>query len=89
MLIDISLVPAKVANKAQIDRLNAVFDRLSACMVDQVTLPEPGSGFRTSNLIRVYLQAHLRRALQMTEAAFTEFFDGRGVVAIMCARLLR
>jgi hypothetical protein len=24
--------------------------------------------------------------LQLTEAAFTEFFDGRGVVAIMCAR---
>lgn len=86
MLIDISFVPPSVANKAQIDRLNNVFDRLSARKVNQLTIPEPGSGFRVSNLIRVYLQAHLRRMLQITEAAFVEFFDGRGVVAIMCAR---
>jgi hypothetical protein len=59
---------------------------LSARMVDQIVLPEPGSGFRASNLIRVYLQSHMRRMLQLTEAAFTEFFEGRVVVAIMCAR---
>jgi hypothetical protein len=28
----------------------------------------------------------MRRMLQLTEAAFTEFFEGRVVVAIMCAR---
>jgi len=55
-------------------------------MVDQITIPEPGSGFRASNLIRVYLQAHLRRMLQLVEGAFVEFFDGRGVVGIVCAR---
>jgi hypothetical protein len=86
MLIDPAIVPPEVANPRQIANLNAVFDRLSTRMVDQIRLPEPGSGFRASNLIRVYLQSHLRRMLQLTEAAFTEFFDGRGVVAIMCAR---
>jgi hypothetical protein len=86
MLIDISLVPAGVANRAQVDRLNAAHDRLSARKVDRLAIPEPGSGFRASNLIRVYLQSHLRRMLQLTEAAFNEFWDGRGVPAILCAR---
>jgi len=86
MLIDFELIPPGVASRSQITKLNAVFDRLSARQVNQIRLPEPGSGFLASNLIRVYLQSHLRRMLQLTEAAFTEFFDGRGVVAILCAR---
>jgi hypothetical protein len=87
MLIDdYALVPPGVASRQQVDRLNAVHSRLTARMVDQITIPEPGSGFRASNLIRIYLQAHMRRMLQLVEGAFVEFFDGRGVVAIMCAR---
>ena len=86
MLIDFDIVPPGIASQAQVEGLNAVFDRLTARLVDQIKLPEPGSAFRASNLIRVYLQSHLRRMLQLTEAAFSEFFDGRGIVAIMCAR---
>jgi hypothetical protein len=86
MLIDPTTVPAGVANPRQVALLNDTFDRLTARRVDKITLPEPGSGFRASNMIRVYLQAHLRRMLQLTEGAFSQFFDGRGVVAIMCAR---
>ncbi len=86
MLIDYAIVPSGIASPQQVDQLNAVHARLTARMVDQITIPEPGSGFRASNLIRVYLQAHMRRMLQLVEGAFVEFFDGRGVVAIMCAR---
>jgi hypothetical protein len=86
MLIDFDIVPTGIASRAQVDGLNAVYDRLTARLVDQIKLPEPSSAFRASNLIRVSLQAHLRRILQLTEAAFSEFFDGRGIVAIMCAR---
>jgi hypothetical protein len=86
MLIDFDIVPAVIASRDQVDRLNAVYERLTARLVDEIKLPEPGSTFRVSNLIRVYLQSHLRRMLQLTEAAFSEFFDGRGIVAIMCAR---
>jgi len=86
MLIDTALAPDGVANRRQVENLNAVFDRLSARRVEKIMLPELGTGFRASNPIRVYLQSHMRRMLQLTEAAFTEFFDGRGVVAIMCAR---
>jgi hypothetical protein len=53
MLIDIALVPVDVANRRQVEKLNAVFDRLSARRVDKIMLPELGSGFRASNLIRV------------------------------------
>jgi hypothetical protein len=53
MLIDIALVPVGVANRRQVEKLNAVFDRLSARRVDKIMLPELGSGFRASNLIRV------------------------------------
>ncbi len=86
MLIDFPLVPPGVATRKQIENLNTAFERLTTRLVPQITIPEPGSGFRASNLIRVYLQSHLRRMLQLTEAALTEFFDGRGVVAILCAR---
>lgn len=86
MLIDFSLIPPGVANPKQIQNLNEAFDRLSAKLVAEIKIPEPVSGFRASNLIRVYLQSHLRRMLQLTEAALNEFFDGRGVPAILCAR---
>jgi hypothetical protein len=86
MLIDYAIVPSGIASRRQVDQLNAVYARLTARMVEQITIPEPGSGFRASNLIRVYLQSHMRRMLQLVEGAFVEFFDGRGVAAIMCAR---
>ena len=86
MLIDFEIVPPGIASRRQVEQLNAVHARLTARMVDQITLPEPGFGFRASNLIRVYLQAHMRRMLQLVEGAFVEFFDGRGIAAILCAR---
>jgi hypothetical protein len=45
MLIDIALVPVGVANRRQVEKLNAVFDRLSARRVDKIMLPELGSGW--------------------------------------------
>jgi hypothetical protein len=86
VLINYEIIPAGLATRAQVEKLNAVHARLSARMVDHIKIPESGSGFRASNLIRVYLQAHMRRMLQLVEAAFVEFFDGRGVAAILCAR---
>jgi hypothetical protein len=86
MLIDFDLVPPDIASRSQVEQLNAVHARLSARLVEQIAIPERGSGFRASNMIRVYLQAHLRRMLQLVEGAFVEFFNGRGVVAIICAR---
>ena len=86
MLIDFSLIPLGVSSKSQVDALNAVHARLTARLVDQIRIPEGRSNFRGSNYIRVFLQAHLRRMLQLVEGAFTSFFDGHGVVALICAR---
>jgi hypothetical protein len=86
MLIQYDTVPPGISTRRQVDDLNAVYDRMIARRVDQIRLPEPGSGFRASNYVRVYLQAHMRRMLQQVEAAFSEFFSQRGVVALTCAR---
>jgi hypothetical protein len=86
MLIDFSLISPGVASKSQVDALNAVHAGLTARLVEQIVIPEGRSTFRGSNYIRIFLQAHLRRILQLVEGAFTLFFEGRGVVALMCAR---
>jgi hypothetical protein len=66
MLIDQAIVPSGIASQQQVDQLNAVHARLTARMVDQITIPEPGSGFRASTLIRVYLQAKCARLSEST-----------------------
>jgi hypothetical protein len=86
MLIDFNLVPAGISSRKQVDELNALNDRLTERLVDRIIIPEGQSCFRASNYIRVYLQAHLRRMLQLLEGALVNFFESRGVVALMCAR---
>ena len=51
-----------------IDDANAVVERLRALRVTQIVLPEPVTGLRVPNLVRCYLQAHLRRCLMFLEA---------------------
>jgi hypothetical protein len=53
-LIDAALIPGDVFPRKAIDDLNALYDRLEARKIDKIVLPESPSGFRTSNLIRVY-----------------------------------
>ena len=88
MLIDFSLIPTGVASSAQIGALNDVHTKLTLRLVDQIVIPEGKSGFRPSNLIRVYLHSHLRRMLQLSECALSSYFDGQGVVAMLCGRAL-
>jgi hypothetical protein len=55
MLIDHAIVPSGIASQQQVDQLNAAHARLTARMVDQITIPEAGSSFRASNLIRSFV----------------------------------
>jgi hypothetical protein len=48
----------------------------------------PKSGFRASNVIRVYCQAHLRRCLVLFDSAYGLFFAGNGLVSLMCVRAI-
>jgi hypothetical protein len=51
-------------------------------------MPEPGSGFRASNVIRTYCQAHLRHCLVLAESAYDLFFTENGLVSLMCVRAI-
>jgi hypothetical protein len=70
------------------DELNALIDRLQNVKVAQIILPEPPAGLRVPNLIRCYLQAHLRRCLIFLEAGVAELEAGRPLATELCARAL-
>lgn len=87
-LIDASLVPREVFPRKAIDDLNALYDRVEARKVEKIVLPESQSGFRTSNLIRVYCQANLRRCLVLASSSYGLFFIENGLVSLMAARAI-
>ena len=54
----------------------------------QIVLPEPGTGLRVPNLVRCYLQAHVRRCLAFVEAGAAELDAGRPLAAELCTRAI-
>jgi hypothetical protein len=68
-LFDPSTVPSNVVTAAGVQRVNEIVKRLRARRVDLIQVKEPESRFRVSDIVRVYSQAHLRRALMFIAAA--------------------
>jgi hypothetical protein len=87
-LFDPASVPADVLSPGGVAEVNAVVERLRARLVDRVELQEPVSRFRVSNMARVYTQSHLRRSLQLIEAAHDLVYAGHGLAALMIVRSL-
>jgi hypothetical protein len=87
-LIDPALIPARVLSRKRVDELNALYDRLEARRVDKIIVPESPSGFRPSNLVRVYSQSHLRRCLVLARSAYGLFFIENGLVSLMAVRAI-
>jgi hypothetical protein len=85
-LFDPAYVPADVLSPDGVAEVNAVVERLRAGLVDRVELQEPVSRFRVSNMARVYSQSHLRRCLQLIEAAHHLVYVGQGLAALMIIR---
>jgi hypothetical protein len=85
-LFDPARVPPDVVSSEGVRQVNAMIERLRGRLVDRLQIAEPGTGFRLSNMIRSYTQAHLRRSLQYIEGAEEEVFASRGLVAISCVR---
>jgi hypothetical protein len=71
-----------------IDDANAVVERLRALRVTQIVLPKPDTGLKVPNLVRCYLQAHLRRCLMFLEAGAAELEAGRPLATELCTRAL-
>jgi hypothetical protein len=70
------------------DAINALIERLQSLRVSQIVLPEPPIGLRVPNLVRSYLQAHLRRCMTFVEAGVAEIDAGRALAAELCSRAL-
>lgn len=68
--------------------VNALVGRLRARLVDRIDLPEPPTGTRLFNMIRSYLQAHLRRALTFLDGGYAEYLAGRPLMTEMAARAI-
>ena len=68
--------------------VNALIDRLRSRLVQRIDLPEPPTGVRLFNMIRAYLQAHVRRALMFLDGGYAEFLAGRPLMTEMAARAM-
>ncbi len=71
-----------------IDEANAIVERFRQYRLNQIVLPEPGTGLRVPNLVRCYLQAHIRRCLTFVEAGAAEIDAGRPLAAELCTRAI-
>jgi hypothetical protein len=87
-LFDRAPVPVDALSRDAVRGVNALIERLRSHLVDRVEMQEADSGFRVSNMARVYSQAHLRRCLQLIEAAHDLVYAGRGLAAITLVRNL-
>src|SRR5260221_6625471 len=88
LLFDPTSVPAAVVSAKGVQHVNDIVRRLEARRVDRMRLPEPESGFRVSNMIRTYNQAHLRRSLMFLRAARKLVYGGNGLVALTAVRCI-
>jgi len=85
-LFDPAAVPTDVVSAKGVAHVNWIVHRLRARRIDRLEIQEPDSRFRTSNMIRAYNQAHLRRCLMFMEAAHALVYSGRGLVALSAIR---
>ena len=85
-MIDTELIPPEVWPPSKVQKLNQMLARLEARKIDRIVIPESKSGFRASNVIRTYCQAHLRRCLVLVQSAYDSFFCENGLVSLICIR---
>jgi hypothetical protein len=82
-LFDPAVTPAECGTPDYIAGINDVIEHLRAMKVASLSLADAG---RTRNLVRSYIQAHIRRCLTFIEGGHAEYYAGRSLVADACAR---
>jgi hypothetical protein len=82
-LFDPNIIPAECGTPDYIDAVNKVVELLRARKVLSISLVGVE---RTCNLVRSYIQAHIRRCLTFIEGGHAEFYSGRSLVADACIR---
>jgi hypothetical protein len=71
-----------------VDAVNAVIERLRGRLVQELVLPERLLGLRVPNLVRGYLQAHLRRILAFLDGGYAEYLAGRPIMTEVATRAI-
>jgi hypothetical protein len=69
-----------------LEAINGVVARLRGKMVLQINLPREAPGLRTQNLVRGYLQAHLRRMIMFVDGGHAEYVAGRPLMTELASR---
>jgi hypothetical protein len=82
-LFDPHIIPAECGTPEYITGVNALIDRLRETRVPFLFV---AGAARTANLVRCYIQAHIRRCIEYIEAGHAEFYAGRCLVTYACAR---
>lgn len=86
MLFDPSKVPSDVMSADSVALVNEIVNCLRSLIIDHIHIPEEGSGFRVTNMIRAYNQAHIRRCIHRIESAHYNMYQGYGLVSLMIVR---
>jgi hypothetical protein len=71
-----------------LEAINAVIARLRGKIVSQISLPGHVRGLRTLNLVRGYLQAHLRRMIMFVDGGHAEHIAGRPLMTELASRAI-
>jgi hypothetical protein len=79
----LTLIPPECGTPEYVSGVNEVIERLRAFKVASLSLAGPGT---THNLVRSYIQAHIRRCLEFIEGGYAEYYAGRSLAADACAR---
>jgi hypothetical protein len=87
VLFDESQLPPEVSPELM-NGVNAVVARLRGKLVKEIVLPEGPLGLRVPNLVRGYLQAHLRRLLTFLDGGHGEYLAGRPLMTELATRAI-
>lgn len=71
-----------------LDGVNAVIAGLRSRLVKEIILPEGPLGLRVPNLVRGYIQAHLRRMLTFLDGGHAEYLAGRPLMTELATRAI-
>lgn len=68
--------------------VSVVIARLRGRLVEEIVLPEGPLGLHVPNLVRAYLQGHLRRMLAFLEGGQAEYVAGRPLMTELATRAI-
>jgi hypothetical protein len=86
-LFDESHLPSGVPEEVR-HGVNTIITGLRGRLVKEIVLPEGPLGLRVPNLVRGYLQAHLRRILTFLDGGHAEYLAGRPLMTELATRAI-